>query len=138
MNGGGVRRLSPAERRPIQANRSSRLLPHLHLRRPVLRLDDVERRVRGHLAEVDFLGRGDDPDVRAGAGEDGVDRLKTKAHIAYRVTGIEDWKSKLHQRGIEILDGLPIPGAERFEFRDPFGNRVEFIERIAARAKCDE
>ena len=75
--------------------------------------------------------------IHAGA-EDGVDRLKTKAHIAYRVTGIEDWKSKLHQRGIEILDGLPIPGAERFEFRDPFGNRVEFIERIAARAKCDE
>jgi hypothetical protein len=25
---------------------------------------------------------------------------------------------------VEILDGVPIPGYRRFEFRDPVGNRV--------------
>jgi hypothetical protein len=32
--------------------------------------------------------------------------------------------------GMEILDGIPIPGHDRFEFRDPFGNRVELIGKI--------
>ena len=31
--------------------------------------------------------------------------------------------------GIEVVEGIPIPGYDRFEFRDPFGNRVEFMER---------
>jgi hypothetical protein len=29
--------------------------------------------------------------------------------------------------GVEILDGIPIPGRDRVEFRDPFGARVELI-----------
>jgi hypothetical protein len=30
---------------------------------------------------------------------------------------------------------VPIPGSERFEFRDPFGNRVELIERSRAESE---
>lgn len=62
--------------------------------------------------------------------EDGIERSKTKAHVAYRVTDLAHWREKLKSRGLEILEGLPIPGAERFEFRDPFENRVEFIQRL--------
>jgi catechol 2,3-dioxygenase-like lactoylglutathione lyase family enzyme len=62
--------------------------------------------------------------------EDGVDREATKAHVAYEVTDLQGWRARLGQEGIKILDGIPIPGYERFEFRDPFGNRVEFLERI--------
>jgi catechol 2,3-dioxygenase-like lactoylglutathione lyase family enzyme len=61
--------------------------------------------------------------------EDGVDRPATKAHVAYAVADLRGWRARLEAAGIEILDGVPIPGCERFEFRDPFGNRVEFIER---------
>ena len=61
--------------------------------------------------------------------EDGVDRSLTKAHVAYAVSGLEAWRSKLAAAGVEVFDGIPIPGYERLEFRDPFGNRVEFIER---------
>jgi catechol 2,3-dioxygenase-like lactoylglutathione lyase family enzyme len=61
--------------------------------------------------------------------EEGVDRHRTKAHVAYRVSDLDSWRKKLLARNIEILEGLPIPGADRFEFRDPFGNRVEFIQR---------
>jgi catechol 2,3-dioxygenase-like lactoylglutathione lyase family enzyme len=61
--------------------------------------------------------------------EDGVDRRLTKAHIAYEVTDLDDWKARLTTLGIEILPAMPIPGYDRFEFRDPFGNRVEFLQR---------
>lgn len=62
--------------------------------------------------------------------EDGFDRLSTKAHLAYEVSDIITWRTKLDDSNIEILDGVPIPGYERFEFRDPFGNRVEMIQKL--------
>jgi catechol 2,3-dioxygenase-like lactoylglutathione lyase family enzyme len=62
--------------------------------------------------------------------EDSVDRHATKAHIAYEVRDIKSWRNKLASAGIEILTGIPIPGYDRFEFRDPFGNRVEMIEVV--------
>jgi catechol 2,3-dioxygenase-like lactoylglutathione lyase family enzyme len=61
--------------------------------------------------------------------EDGVARLSTKAHIAYEVVGLSGWRAKLTALGIEVIEGIPIPGCNRLEFRDPFGNRVEFLER---------
>ena len=62
--------------------------------------------------------------------EDGVDRLATKAHLAYEVSDLNFWKVKLQSKGIEMLDGVPIPGYDRFEFRDPFGNRAELIQQL--------
>jgi catechol 2,3-dioxygenase-like lactoylglutathione lyase family enzyme len=62
--------------------------------------------------------------------EDGFDRTKTKAHIAYEVNNLDDWRENLKNRGIKILEGVLIPNYRRFEFRDPFGNRVEFLEQI--------
>ncbi len=60
--------------------------------------------------------------------EDGVDRMASKAHVAYRVKGLGALRARLAAIEIEALRGIPIPGHERFEVRDPFGNRVEFIE----------
>ena len=62
--------------------------------------------------------------------EDGVDPSNSKAHVAYAVEDIEKWRKSLPEHGVNILDGIPIPGMSRFEFRDPFGNRVEFLEAI--------
>jgi catechol 2,3-dioxygenase-like lactoylglutathione lyase family enzyme/ribosomal protein S18 acetylase RimI-like enzyme len=61
--------------------------------------------------------------------EDGVDRTATKAHLAYQVTDLAGWRARLGQAGFTALDGVPIPGWDRFELRDPFGNRVELLER---------
>ena len=60
--------------------------------------------------------------------EDGVDRRATRAHIAYAVVGIDLWRNRLAAAGVDMSGGIPIPGYDRFEFRDPFGNRVEFIQ----------
>ncbi len=62
--------------------------------------------------------------------EDNNDRAQSKAHAAYLVDDVEFWRSKLTQNGVKILEGIPIPGYERFEFRDPFGNRVELLQSI--------
>ena len=70
-----------------------------------------------------------DKDVHIGT-EDDFDRLKTKAHIAYEVEDISYWKNRLTKENIQILYGVPIPNFERFEFRDPFGNRVEMIQNL--------
>ncbi|MCY3870008.1 MAG: VOC family protein [Gemmatimonadetes bacterium] len=59
--------------------------------------------------------------------EEGVDRLATKAHLAYEVTDISFWRSLLAEAGVEIEKSIAIPGINRFEFRDPFGNRVEIL-----------
>jgi catechol 2,3-dioxygenase-like lactoylglutathione lyase family enzyme len=62
--------------------------------------------------------------------EKGVDRLVTKAHVAYRVVNINHWRKNLTAAGFELFDGIPVAGYDRFEFRDPFGNRVELIEAL--------
>jgi len=63
-------------------------------------------------------------------GEDGFDRAKTKAHVAYAVDDLEKVRELIKSRGIEPKDGIPLPGYDRFECRDPFGNRMEFIQRL--------
>ena len=62
--------------------------------------------------------------------EDDFDRSLTKAHLAYEVEDLESWRKRLENRGITILEGIPIPNFSRFEFRDPFNNRVEFLEKL--------
>lgn len=60
--------------------------------------------------------------------EDIEGREKSKVHVAYQVDDLEYWKVKLKEKGIDAINGIPVPGMERFEFRDPFGNRVEFLQ----------
>jgi catechol 2,3-dioxygenase-like lactoylglutathione lyase family enzyme len=62
--------------------------------------------------------------------EDGFDRTKTKAHVAYLVDNLKSWRQKFHENSIEMFESLPLPNAEAFEFRDPFGNRVELIQSL--------
>ncbi|MCI0394417.1 MAG: VOC family protein [Chloroflexi bacterium] len=63
--------------------------------------------------------------------EDGVDRRATKAHLAYHVSDLAAWRARLVAHGINPEESVPIPGYNRFEFRDPFGNQVEFIELLS-------
>jgi catechol 2,3-dioxygenase-like lactoylglutathione lyase family enzyme len=62
--------------------------------------------------------------------EDGVNRRSTRAHVAYRVDDIEYWRRRMIENDITPVESIDIPGYDRFEARDPFGNRIEFIQRI--------
>ena len=94
----------------------------------VLGLEEIEKPVslRGRGG---FWLRVGDKEVHVGT-EDGFNRLTTKAHLAYQVEDVTYWRSVLTENNIEILDSVPIPNFERFEFRDPFGNRVEIIGEV--------
>ncbi|BDM83077.1 VOC family protein [Acaryochloris marina] len=62
--------------------------------------------------------------------ENNVNRTHTRAHLAYEVTNLSKWRQIIENQGLNVLNGIPIPGFDRFEFRDPFGNRVELIQKI--------
>lgn len=74
-----------------------------------------------------FWARAGEIDLHVGI-EDGVDRMETKVHVAYQVTNLKSWRLKIERAELTTKDSIPIPGYDRFEFRDPFGNRVELIE----------
>jgi catechol 2,3-dioxygenase-like lactoylglutathione lyase family enzyme len=61
--------------------------------------------------------------------EDGVDRTKTRAHVAYEVDDLEPWRAKVSGAGHAIFEQPQIPGYDRFQFRDPFGNMIEIIAK---------
>ena len=58
-------------------------------------------------------------------------RTATKAHVAYQVADLDGWRRRLAVEGVQVDESIPIPGFRRLEFRDPWGNRVEFIEALA-------
>jgi catechol 2,3-dioxygenase-like lactoylglutathione lyase family enzyme len=62
--------------------------------------------------------------------EEGVERQQTKAHLAYAVDDLAYWRRHLTAHGITVEEQIAIPGYDRFEFRDPFGNRVEMIQSL--------
>jgi len=62
--------------------------------------------------------------------QDDVDRRSNKSHIAYQVDDVARWRDKLSAYNLTILESIPISGYDRFEFRDPFGNRVEMIQPL--------
>lgn len=62
--------------------------------------------------------------------QDGYDPSKTKAHLAYEVSDIESLKKGLSERGVIWSENSPVPGFVRGDIRDPFGNRIEFLQRV--------
>ena len=62
--------------------------------------------------------------------EDNPPNAATKAHLAYEVSELSEWRQRLTDTGITRKESIAIPGYERLEFRDPFGNRVELIQRL--------
>jgi len=53
-----------------------------------------------------------------------------KAHPGFVVTSLTNLKNRLTAAGIEIVLDTQISGFERFYANDPFGNRLEFLERV--------
>src|SRR5699024_10525856 len=94
----------------------------------VLSLEEVEK-LESLKGRGGFWLKVGERDVHVGT-EDGFDRLATKAHLAYLVDDISYSKNVLEKKDIQSIEGVPIPGFDRFEFRDPFGNRVEMIQEI--------
>ena len=66
--------------------------------------------------------------IITGAGA-AVENRISRRHPAFRVSDINGLRKRLETSGIEITEGARFPGQERFFVRDPWGNRLEFVER---------
>jgi catechol 2,3-dioxygenase-like lactoylglutathione lyase family enzyme len=56
----------------------------------------------------------------------------SKRHPAFEVEDVNSVRAYLEQHGVRTKDEEEIPGQRRFSFFDPFGNRIEFLEKTKA------
>lgn len=64
----------------------------------------------------------------------GVERPFTparKAHPAFLVDDLQDMIAYLARAGVETIVDEPLQGYERCYIRDPFGNRIELMQKTA-------
>jgi len=54
----------------------------------------------------------------------------SKRHPAFEVDDLPGVRRYLEQSGVRTRDEEDVPGMRRFSFYDPFGNRVELMEKI--------
>ena len=55
-----------------------------------------------------------------------------KAHVAFEVVGLSRLRQALEGAGYRTIEDEPLPGYDRFYVSDPFGNRVEVLERTVS------
>ena len=67
-----------------------------------------------------------DLELHLGTGSGPVDPTG-RAHVAFAVPRLSELRSRLLTRNFEVRDGMAAGGL-RFHTRDPFGNRLEFLE----------
>jgi hypothetical protein len=58
-------------------------------------------------------------------------RASAKAHPALRVLGLAALRARVEAAGVAVETDTDLAGHERWYVRDPFGNRLEFIEQVA-------
>jgi catechol 2,3-dioxygenase-like lactoylglutathione lyase family enzyme len=68
-------------------------------------------------------------DIELHIGAEEMKYYKSKRHPAFEVVSLQEVRMYLESSHIKTLDEKPIPNVERFSFYDPFGNRIEFLER---------
>lgn len=65
--------------------------------------------------------------------EEVADRAASKRHVGFLVEDLAEARRTLEAARVAVVEGVQIPGYARFECRDPFGNRLEFLERLTPR-----
>lgn len=56
----------------------------------------------------------------------------SKRHPAFEVENVAGVRAYLEQSSVRTKDEPSLPGVERFSFFDPFGNRIELMEKTEA------
>ena len=58
----------------------------------------------------------------------------SKRHPAFEVDDLPGVRRYLEENGVRTRDEEDVPGMRRFSFYDPFGNRVELMEKTETRS----
>jgi len=56
-------------------------------------------------------------------------RPAPKGHPAFEIGRLDELRARLTARGVRTWEDEPLPGYRRFYANDPFGNRIELLER---------
>jgi catechol 2,3-dioxygenase-like lactoylglutathione lyase family enzyme len=72
-------------------------------------------------------------DLKVHLGVEAEFRAARKAHPAFLVRGLGGLVERLRAAGAEVIDDGLLPGHERVYVTDPFGNRLELVERTERR-----
>jgi catechol 2,3-dioxygenase-like lactoylglutathione lyase family enzyme len=121
-------------------------LNHAHLTVPIANLEEARRfycEVIG-LQEVEkpeslkvypgFWVQLDNCQLHIGGENSSINRWDSGVHVAIEVPDLEDRRARLQLAGVKMSDMVYYPGYRRFEFRDPFGNRLELTTKAS---RCD-
>jgi catechol 2,3-dioxygenase-like lactoylglutathione lyase family enzyme len=54
---------------------------------------------------------------------------KSKRHPAFEVEDLKGIREHLRENNVRIKEETVVPGMDRLSFFDPFGNRIEFMEK---------
>lgn len=54
---------------------------------------------------------------------------KSKRHPAFEVSNLDEAREHLARHRVTLKDEIQIPGQNRFSFIDPFGNRIELLQK---------
>lgn len=73
----------------------------------------------------------EDENVKIHLGVESEFRPARKDHPALIVDDLEALRDLLEGAGVEVVEDQPLPGFDRFYVFDPFGNRLEFLQRTA-------
>ena len=55
---------------------------------------------------------------------------KSKRHPAFEVIDLALARQYLETHNVKIKEEIQVPGQNRFSFIDPFGNRIELLQKI--------
>jgi catechol 2,3-dioxygenase-like lactoylglutathione lyase family enzyme len=58
-----------------------------------------------------------------------ANQSKSKRHPAFEVEGLDEIRDYFREQQIEIREETPLDRQKRFSFFDPFGNRIELLEK---------
>jgi catechol 2,3-dioxygenase-like lactoylglutathione lyase family enzyme len=76
-----------------------------------------------------FLGTGDGSAVAIHLGVEADFRPARKAHPAFVVDDLPGLRTTLESAGVTVVDDEAAVGVRRFHAFDPFGNRLELVDR---------
>ena len=104
--------------------------------------EDDGRAFFGELLGLDELPKPSDMSARGGCWFSAADRqihlgvdadfiAAKKAHVALNTTSLDELRVRLERAGYKTEDDSDIDGRKRFFTHDPFGNRIEFMDRTA-------
>ena len=70
------------------------------------------------------------PGVELHLGVDRNFRPAAKAHPALLVSDLAALRDRLAEHGVRFDDGAPLDGYARGDIADPFGNRIELMQKL--------